>query len=248
MVTTYFVTMTRLIATNKGNAMNIAKVIYAANVILCGVRLIAAPAFAAPRHVNFRNPIPTASDAHWASAATNIQDTIHAGLPVLDLGANKFGPAWPPESQLAFQRLAVFGFSDDGSEPESLIQGRDGCFYGTASGTVYPALITNGLVFKLSPSGEATVLATFPPFDTNGFVPHVLAQAADGNLYGATRRRGPVANCGTVFRLTPAGERTNIFWFGSTNGCSAQVLVAGSDGNLYGLSRNFVFKLTSEGM
>src|SRR5687767_9305706 len=58
------------------------------------------------------------------------------------------------QGQLALQSVLAFGFSDDGTQPTSLIQGADGCFYGTTSGTDNTALLTNGMVFKLTLGGE----------------------------------------------------------------------------------------------
>jgi uncharacterized repeat protein (TIGR03803 family) len=169
------------------------------------------------------------------------------GFAVFDMGAYEFGPAWPSPAQLAFQPLAIFGMSDDESQPTSLIQGRDGHLYGTVSSyrTLPPG--QTGSVFRLRSSGEVNILAAFPVGDTNGFAPDALVQAMDGTFYGAlTRVAG--SQCGTIFRLDPSGARTNIFYFGATNGCSAWTLVAGFDGNLYGLANNIVFKLSPSGV
>jgi uncharacterized repeat protein (TIGR03803 family) len=66
-------------------------------------------------------------------------------------------------AELAVQRLATFSHSDDNTQPTSLIQGSDGCLYGTTSGDH----TTNGTVFKLTAGGELTVLASFDSGATN---------------------------------------------------------------------------------
>jgi uncharacterized repeat protein (TIGR03803 family) len=66
-----------------------------------------------------------------------------------------------------------------------------------------------------------------------------LLRASDGNFYGTTPTGGPGANndadYGTVFRITPTGEFTNLVNFTSDNGSNPYAPpIEGSDGNLYG--------------
>ena len=66
-----------------------------------------------------------------------------------------------------------------------------------------------------------------------------LLRASDGNFYGTTPTGGPGANdgadYGTVFRITPTGEFTNLVNFTSDNGTHPYAPpIQGSDGNLYG--------------
>jgi hypothetical protein len=150
------------------------------------------------------------------------------GIAAFDMGAYESGVVWPPFSRLALQRIASFDLQ---TLPRSLIEGRDGCLYGTTSTFIqHPPYYTNGLVFKLTRSGTLTVLTSFPPGD----VPEGLVEAADGNVYCATRRFFEPL-CGSIVRVTPAGERTNVFNFDGANGCFADDLIAAPDGNLYGL-------------
>jgi uncharacterized repeat protein (TIGR03803 family) len=61
-------------------------------------------------------------------------------------------------------------------------------------------------------------------------------QGSDGNFYGTTRIGG-VSNAGTVFRLTPSGNLTNLHLFGGypSDGSHPEAgLMQGSDGNFYG--------------
>jgi uncharacterized repeat protein (TIGR03803 family) len=85
----------------------------------------------------------------------------------------------------------------DGEQPyASLVQGRDGSFYGTTSyGGAYTA---NGTVFKITPSGALTTLFSFDGND--GSSPWGgLVQAPNGTLYGTTN--GGSSNLGSVFSL-----------------------------------------------
>jgi uncharacterized repeat protein (TIGR03803 family) len=68
-------------------------------------------------------------------------------------------------------------------------------------------------------------------------------QGSDGNFYGTTmagrRRPWPAPNCdggcGTVFRISPAGELTVLYTFDGSDGAAPYAgLVEGSDGNFYG--------------
>lgn len=55
----------------------------------------------------------------------------------------------------------------DGKEPDALILASNGNLYGTAE---YGGANTNGgTIFKLTPSGQITVLYTFPLNTTTGF-------------------------------------------------------------------------------
>jgi uncharacterized repeat protein (TIGR03803 family) len=75
----------------------------------------------------------------------------------------------------------------DGSIPADLIESADGNFYGIAvsGGT---GLNSQGTVFKLTPTGEFTLLCSFTeqadfslPY---GSAPSGLVEGLDGNLYG----------------------------------------------------------------
>jgi uncharacterized repeat protein (TIGR03803 family) len=116
----------------------------------------------------------------------------------------------------------------------TLIQGKDGYFYGATSlgGTSGPGS-GEGTVFKLSPSGTLTTLHTFciQSGCPDGLYPNGLILASDGNFYGTT--------AGTVFKITPGGTFTTLDNFCSQLNCadgsgSFAPLIQAADGNLYG--------------
>jgi uncharacterized repeat protein (TIGR03803 family) len=141
----------------------------------------------------------------------------------------------------------------DGANPEVLIQGSDGNFYGTTNDG---GAGNDGTVFKLTPDGVETIVYSFQSqFDTTGGPTGELVQGSDGNLYGTTFGYPP--NQGTLFKLTPEGALTvlHIFNGGAADGAlPVGSLFQGSDGNIYGVTQNggsaddgTVFKSTPEG-
>jgi len=118
----------------------------------------------------------------------------------------------------------------------SLVQGRDGDFYGT---TAFGG--TNqfyGTVYKITSAGTLTPLWQFGSLSNHAdsFAPNGLVQGNDGNFYGTTVG-GELINHGTVFRITPAGSLTTLYAFGNVAGDGTTpdaALVQGSDGNFYG--------------
>jgi uncharacterized repeat protein (TIGR03803 family) len=109
-----------------------------------------------------------------------------------------------------FITLDLFGLqaSDIGAQPNSLIRDSKGNLYGT---TTYGGASSCGcgLVFKLSPAGEETVLYTFQGGEDGAYPYAGLAADAAGNLYGTTLYGGNtggacgISGCGVVFKLKP---------------------------------------------
>jgi len=130
-----------------------------------------------------------------------------------------------------------FGAGMDGQNPSGdLAVDAGGNFYGT---TTAGGLYGDGTVFKMTPTGQETVLWNFGS-GTDGQQPFgsvVLGQ--DGNLYGTTTAGGTYG-LGTVFRLTPAGVESVLWSFGATGDGQAPKnrLIQGSDGNLYGTTES----------
>jgi uncharacterized repeat protein (TIGR03803 family) len=143
----------------------------------------------------------------------------------------------------------------DGSLPFApLIQAVDGNYYGTTfAGGAYDNCIvpsgtgTCGTVFKITPSGSLTTLHSFNGGDGgNPLAP--LYQASNENFYGTTWEYGESVGldcaytyplCGTVFKITPAGELTTLAYLhGATDaGNPSGSMIRATDGNFYGTSQ-----------
>jgi uncharacterized repeat protein (TIGR03803 family) len=122
-----------------------------------------------------------------------------------------------------------------------LVQGSDGNFYGTAG---YGTTNGGGSVFRITASGSETNLYVFGSHPNDGGRPVAgLVQGSDGNFYGMTEGGGIsayCAGCGTVFRISPGGDLSNLYsfagYFASPKDGAYPVagLVQASDDNFYG--------------
>ncbi|HEU4592915.1 MAG TPA: choice-of-anchor tandem repeat GloVer-containing protein, partial [Steroidobacteraceae bacterium] len=154
-----------------------------------------------------------------------------------------------------------------------LIQGQDGALYGvTSNGGAHGG---GGTVFRITLEGVYDVLHSFGGSPTDGIVPMGgLVQGSDGDFYGVTASGGANhclqipqdgSNCGTVFKVTPAGDTTILHSFGSSPGdgiTPTASLTQANDGNFYGTtvsggandcgaapnSCGTVFRVTPEGI
>jgi len=146
----------------------------------------------------------------------------------------------------------LFNFNGtDGANPEHpalLAQGRDGDLYGT---TYNGGSGRGGVVFRITPGGDLTVLYNFTVY-INGYYPEAgLTLGTDGNLYGTTY--GGDANYrGTIFKITPRGNLTTLYSFCSQPKCTDggnpyAPPIEGTDGNFYGTTSSTAYKITSSG-
>ena len=159
----------------------------------------------------------------------------------------------------SYSKLHTFS-GPDGAGPEgALIQGGDGNFYGTTSGSYASTsntadAATNGTVFRITPGGVLTTLHVFA--GTDGAHPKApLAQLSNGLLYGTTS--GGFGGSGvTIFSMATDGSGFKTLIQGSAEeGLTEATLVKGSDGNLYGTDRQggangygAIFQLTPAGV
>jgi len=141
-----------------------------------------------------------------------------------------------------------YGCPDGQDTSTPLMLGSDGNFYGSSEGE-YGA---GGVIFRLTPTGEFTVLTTLPVNPQKPGIaelPLGLLQASDGNMYfyvegGGANLCGTTTQypCGSIGSLDIAGnysvvaEMTSAANFGDQSGYSATYasLVEGSNGALYG--------------
>lgn len=125
--------------------------------------------------------------------------------------------------------------------------------YGT---TLQGGTNDKGSIFKLSATGQETVLYSFTGGADGGFpqLNGVLLRDSAGNLYGTTIGGG-TSNCGVVFQLAPTGTETVVHTFtGMQDGCNPQTgLIRDAAGNFYGTARTsssdgVVFEITTTGV
>ncbi len=124
----------------------------------------------------------------------------------------------------------------------SLVQGRDGTFYGTTQGgggtCANNPFATCGTVFKVSPTGALTVLHDFcQGACTDGGAPFSgLVLGPNGSFYGTTTQ-DLVNHGGSIYEMTPAGVVTPIVSFtgGGAEGTPYGAVVE-AYGGFYGIT------------
>jgi uncharacterized repeat protein (TIGR03803 family) len=115
-----------------------------------------------------------------------------------------------------------------------LLQASDGNFYGLALGGTGGNPV--GVIFKLTPLGVLSTLASFSMFSNGAYPYGTLIQGFDGNLYGMTHAGGLNLD-GNIFKCTLSGTLTDFADFNGTNGSYPDgSLIQASDGNFYGLT------------
>lgn len=98
-----------------------------------------------------------------------------------------------------------------------------------------------GVVFEVTPEGTSSVLYTFTG-GRDGFWPNgnpILD--TQGNLYGTTFYGGHARLAGTVFKITPTGQKITLYEFGAYKGDARSPqagLIMDAQGNLYGTTRS----------
>jgi uncharacterized repeat protein (TIGR03803 family) len=162
-----------------------------------------------------------------------------------DLGSNYAGTVFKISPGGALTTLYVFAGGSDGDGPNTaLVQGGDGCFYGTTPGTI----------FKITTNGMLTTLHSFTG-GYDGYRPNGLVRGDDGNFYSTTQSGG--YGFGNVFSISPGGSfNPGVYLFtNDVDGANpASALTLGFDGNFYGTTsgggtnhEGNVFEITPSG-
>jgi uncharacterized repeat protein (TIGR03803 family) len=136
----------------------------------------------------------------------------------------------------------------------SLIQGKDGFFYGTTNGG---GIYNSGTIFKIAANGTGFTVLKHLNLSTDGGYPEDnLLEGSDGFLYGVAKSGG-VTNNGTIFKIAPNGTGFSILksFRATTDGdLPSGGLINGNDGFLYGVTirggANFngtIFKIAPNG-
>jgi len=132
-----------------------------------------------------------------------------------------------------FAVLYNFGGAADGGDPyASLIRDSAGNLYSTGG---YGGTFFAGVVYKVDPKGNETVLYNFTGGADGAYPESPVVLDRAGNLYGTTTQGGS-ANAGVVFKVDPGGNETVLHNFtGGADGIiPAGGLTLDRAGNLYG--------------
>ena len=161
-----------------------------------------------------------------------------------------------------YTTLYSFNGGTNGANPTaSLVQGKDGFFYGT---TLNGGSSTNcssgcGTVYKINSAGTHTILYSLIRGGNVFDIPTTqagLVQGPDGYLYG-TIMNGGSDSYGSVYKISSVGTFTTLYSFTDTTATNGWFpfagLVEGADGSFYGTTLvqghgvGTVFQITSEG-
>ena len=150
--------------------------------------------------------------------------------------------------------IVLYSFTGgaDGGYPYagSLLLGTEGDLYGI---TAYGGL-GFGVVFKVDPSGNETVLYTFTGGDDGAYPLAGLIRDSAGNLYGTTNGGG-ASGAGVVYKVDRSGHERALYSFtgGNDGGYPSTGVVRDTAGSLYGTTGNggsgfgVVFKVDTSG-
>jgi uncharacterized repeat protein (TIGR03803 family) len=149
----------------------------------------------------------------------------------LNGGASRFGTVFQITTAGSFTVAHEFGGGSDGRYPDelaTLVQGSDGDLWGT---TGWGGTFNKGTIFKTTLTGAEAVVLSFGEGNEGQSPNSALVQSSDGSLFGTTYTGGSDdCQCGTVFKLTPAGTFTSLLNLSHPYGA----LTRATDANLYG--------------
>jgi uncharacterized repeat protein (TIGR03803 family) len=152
---------------------------------------------------------------------------------------------YAPAQAQTYTESVIYSFTGaSGIEPvwSGVVRDSAGNFYGT---TYVGGAFDYGVVFKVDPSGNETVLHSFGQGRLDGRRPIAgLVMDGSGHLFGTTyyggvRNRLCYQGCGTVFEIDGAGNMKTLHRFGGgLDGAFPEgALVLDRQGNLYGTTQ-----------
>jgi uncharacterized repeat protein (TIGR03803 family) len=171
------------------------------------------------------------------SAGNLYGTTYHGGVPACYDGCGEVFKIKPNGDFTVLHRFDV----RDGYYPQAgVVLDSLGNLYGATVRGGPPVAARGGLgvIFKLTPNGNETVLHSFDGLDGSFPFASLLRDSA-GNLYGTTTEGGSGVcsrfGCGVVFKINPQGVETVLHNFHGTDGDGPDApLFRDSTGNLYG--------------
>jgi uncharacterized repeat protein (TIGR03803 family) len=154
------------------------------------------------------------------------------GLSAFGAGSGEAGTVWQFTPAGVLTTLHAFAWTDGAQPLDPPTEAADGNFYGT---TAAGGPSGNGVIYRVTPTGEYSVLYAFTGADDGAYSRGALTAAKDGNLYGSTSSGGG-SGCGTLFRITLSGTLTTLYTFtGGLDGCAgAGPLVETKAGTFFG--------------
>jgi uncharacterized repeat protein (TIGR03803 family) len=170
-------------------------------------------------------------------AAGNLYGTTPFGGPRNPHCPGGCGTVFKVNSAGSESILYAFNDTTSGASPEAgLILDSQGNLYGF---TLAGGGNDSGTIFEISAAGAYTVLYNFKAgANGEGFAaPTPLVRDSAGNLYGVLGggRTSTSCDCGTLFKLTPAGAESVVYSFtGGAAGYEPETLVLDSTGTFYG--------------
>ena len=140
-----------------------------------------------------------------------------------------------------------------GQVPMSSIDASDGNYYGV-SWAYQGSQSGSSYVFQVTPVGAFTKIVDLPNGAFGTGYGGSFFQVGDGNFYGTTAALG-TNGTGTLYQVTPSGQYTVIYSFGTGANSRPGTTFQASDGNFYGVtdgatgptSYGEIFQLTKSG-
>jgi uncharacterized repeat protein (TIGR03803 family) len=169
-----------------------------------------------------------------------------------------FGDGGEVDGLTPSPQFTQFTFRGQGVGSGASMIASDGNLYGVGqSGGTYG----HGIFYTLAVItgvSQAQILYSFGATADDASKPtQAPVQGLDGNFYGTSAggsiTPGCPAGCGVVYRITPAGDETVLYSFGTnaadqaSSMCSPGPLILGSDGNFYGTYCSVIFQIKPQG-